>query len=236
MFNLYWKKIIVFVLLTLCFGTYNLFSQKFPAKNIPNYDKKLIHFGITMAVNSSSFKFEKSNYFNLEDSIMAIEPKRGAGFNLGIISDLSFGEHGDLRFIPSLSFAERTLRYLMIDGSIQSFKVESTYLDFPLLLKIKSDRINDFRLYVVGGYKFSIDMLSNAESRNAKNKIKLKGTDNFIEYGVGTDIYFEMFKFSLELKFSNSLKNTLVPDPELKNANVLDKLLAKTFLFSLHFE
>lgn len=236
MFNLHWKKIVLILLVLLSFGVHRSSAQNYPAKNMPNYDKKLLHFGITMAINRSSFKFEKSEQFLFEDSIMSVEPKGGPGFNLGIISNLCFGEHGDLRFIPSLSFAERSLRYGLMDGTFKSKKVESTYLDFPFHLKLKSDRINDFRFYMIAGYKFSIDMISNAEARNANDKIKIKGTDNFIEYGIGTDIYFEMFKFSLEMKFSNSLSNILVEDPAFKYASVLEKLLAKTVLFSMHFE
>lgn len=234
MLHLYWKKITLLFLFVIFSGV--LFAQNYPAKNMPNYDKKLIHFGITMGLNRSAFKFEKSEQFILEDSIMGIEPIGGPGFNLGIISNLSFGEHGDFRFIPSLSFAERNLEYQLVNDQRKRMKVESTYLDFPFHLKLKSDRIGDFRFYVIGGYKFAIDMVSNKGAKGAEKKIRIGTFDNFLEYGIGTDFYFEMFKFSLEMKFANSLKNNLVQDPDLKYASVLDKLLAKTFLFSLHFE
>lgn len=33
--------------------------------------------------------------------------------------------------------------------------MESTYLEFPILMKLRSDRINNFAVYLIGGGSFS---------------------------------------------------------------------------------
>lgn len=235
MFRIYSPKV-NFLLIGLMFNVYSPNAQ-----NLPTYDRKQLHFGITMGINRSAFKLYKHISFidsvtNPMDSINSIESASGMGFNLGIISDLRINSHLNLRFIPALSFAERGVYYEMGTGINKTKKIESTYLDFPLQLKFKSDRIKDFRLYTFLGSKYSIDMISNAKARNAVGRLKTKKHIFFIEYGMGTDFYFEYFKFSIELKFSNGLNDILVYEPEYLYSSVLDRLFPKTFLFSLHFE
>jgi len=229
MYGLYCRKIVLYI---CCFLSLNyVFAQ-----NLPNYDRKPVHFGITMAINSSGFKIYKDISFPQNDSINVVESVAGPGFNLGIISDLRLTEHLNLRFIPALSFAERSLKYLMIKDLEMKKTVESTYLDFPIQLKFKTDRINDCRFYTLGGFKYSVDMISNAKARRAEGRLKTGRHSFFVEYGTGLDFYFQYFKFSLEIKISNGMNNTMVPEPDKLYASVLEKLYPRTFLFSLHFE
>lgn len=230
MYYLYCSKVVLTIIF-LCLSLCGLKSQ-----NLPTYDKKQLHFGITMAINTSSFKVYKDISFPENDSINTVESVTGPGFNLGIISDLRITEHLNLRFIPSLSFAERGIRYEMIDDLEMKKKVESTYLDFPFHFKFKTDRIKDFRFYTLLGNKYAIDMISNAKARKAEGRLKTKRHTFFVEYGTGIDLYFQYFKFSIELKFSNGLHNTLVKEADKLYSSVLEKLLPGTFLFSLHFE
>ena len=199
MFRIYCPKVIFFIL-----GIF-ISAQSLIAQNLPTYDRKPYHFGITMGINRSAFKLYKHSTFsdltlNPIDSINSIETASGMGFNLGIISDLHLTDHLNLRFIPALSFAERGVFYEMGNDINKTKRIESTYLDFPIQLKFKSDRIKDFRLYTFLGSKYSIDMISNVKARNAVGKLKTKKHLFFVEYGCGTDFYFEYFKFSVELK------------------------------------
>src|SRR3989344_5911506 len=77
--------------------------------NNPGYDNKVLHFGITLGFNASGFKV----YRYESDTVYVVEPSRGPGFNLGIISDLKIGKHLNMRFIPNLSFAEKRLNYTL---------------------------------------------------------------------------------------------------------------------------
>ena len=206
-------------------------------QNMPNYDvKRWIHFGISLGYNTSDFKVVHSDEFPRSDSILVAESQKGQGFHLGIISDLHMGKYFDLRFIPSLTFAEKNLHYILINSAEETKNINSVYIDFPLLLKFKSDRLNNFRLYLLGGIKYAIDMASNAEARNAPNIVKVNSNDLALDYGVGFDFYFPMFKFSPELRVSHGLFSVLTEDDRLIYASVLEKLFSRTFYFSLHFE
>ena len=209
-------------------------------KNLPKYDKQPIHFGFTLGLNSSGFRTVLAPDYHIQDSIYTIEPSSVAGLNLGIIANLRIGKHFDLRFIPSLSFAQRNLEYAFLyapsNGEVALKKVESTYLEFPLLLKFKSARINNYRIYVLGGFKYSIDMVSQAKVEDTdKELIKLQRHDYGYEIGLGFDFYMPYFKFSPEIKMYHGLPNLLVQDGT-RFAQPLHGLYSKVFVLSFTFE
>ena len=208
--------------------------------NLPKYDFQQIHFGFALGINSSDFLIHKTGNFNTLDSVYKIESSPVAGLNLSIIANLRIGQHFDLRFIPTLSFVQRNLTYsiLLKDGtSIDKAKpIESSYLEFPFDLKFKSRRVNNYRVYVLAGFKYAIDMVSQAKVNSVdKDLIKLKKNDYGYEVGIGFDFYLSYFKFSPEIKMFNGLRNLLVPDNTIY-ANPIDALYSKTFTISLTFE
>ena len=208
--------------------------------NLPKYDKQKIHFGFTLGINSSTFRILKTANFRNLDSIYTVEPKPTTGLNLGIVSNLRLGEHWDLRFIPALSFSQRkidyTFQYPGGSGDFIQKSIESTYLEFPLDLKFKSTRINNYRVYVLAGGKYAIDMISQAKVKNKdKDIIKLDKYDYGYEVGIGFDFYMTYFKFSPELKMFNGLNNLLIPENTVF-ASPLSGLKAKVFLISFTFE
>ena len=69
-----------------------------------------------------------------------------AGFNLALVASWNMTKNVHLRFLPGLSFQDRTLEYhFQEDGDIdiKSKRTEAVYLDFPLLLKLRTDRIGN---------------------------------------------------------------------------------------------
>jgi len=208
--------------------------------NLPKYDHQKIHFGFTLGLNSTNFKVTLVPDFKTMDSIYVVESEPVSGLNLGIISNLRLGEYWDLRFIPALSFAQRNLIYQFkypdstSAGTTKS--VESTYLEFPLDLKFKSKRVTNYRMYVLAGARYSIDMVSQAKVRDKdKDIVKLKRYDFGYEIGLGFDFYLTYFKFSPEIKMFNGLNNLLVKDNS-RYASPLEKLNSKIFLVSFLFE
>jgi len=171
---------------------------------------------------------------------MTVESKGLTGFNLQIVTDLRIGEHFDLRFLPGLAFANRNLDYTFNYSNgkegVVTKKIESTFAELPLDLKFKSSRLNNFRAYVVGGVKYSIDMVSQAkvESKD-KEFVKLRRNDFGYTIGLGMDFYLPMFKFSPEIKMYHGLKNLLVKD-DLIYSRSIDALQTKMFMLSLTFE
>ena len=209
-------------------------------QNLPKYDKQPIHFGFTLGVNSSSFVINRVGDFKLQDTIYSVEATPVSGLNLGIISNLRLGEHFDFRFITTLAFGQRNMDYHLIYNDTLELntqkKIESTYLEFPFQLKIKSKRINNYRIYILGGWKYAIDMVSQAKVRKSdKDIIKLNRNDYGYEIGLGFDFYLTYFKFSPEIKMYNGLTNLIVKD-NTPFSSPIDELYAKTFVVSLLFE
>ncbi len=208
--------------------------------NLPKYDKQKIHFGFTLGLNSSNFKVQKVSDFKTRDSIYSIEPQSVMGLNLGIVSNLRLGEYFDLRFIPALSFAQRNLEYTFqypgTTGDFVTKNIESSYLEFPFDLKFKSKRINNYRVYVLAGVRYSIDMVSQAKIKNKdKDIVRLERHDYGYEIGMGFDFYMTYFKFSPELKMFNGMNNLLVEE-NTPYSNPLEGLKSKIFLISFTFE
>lgn len=207
--------------------------------NIHELGRKQIYFGITLGANVSDYKIIKKPYVPENDSIKSFSSKVGAGFNLGIISNWQFHRNFDLRFIPSLSFAERKIEYA-VKQKRQSVvmipqSVSSIYLDFPLLLRFKSEPIKDFRLYALAGIRFDVDLASNSSVRD-KLLLKVKKYDIAAEYGVGIMIYFPYFIMSPEFKMSHGIIDINAPTNNYMYSRVIDKLYSRTFTFSLHLE
>lgn len=234
------QKFIVFSFLFLMFSGDSLFAQKQKILNLPKYDRQRFHFGFILGINKTDFVIDRVASFSLIDSLYTVESKGTSGFNLQIVTNMRMGEHFDLRFLPGLAFASRNLIYSFEKGrplsNVVTKKVESTFVELPLDVKFKSARLNNFRAYVLGGVKYSIDMVSQAKVK-AKDKeyVKLQRNDYGYEIGVGCDFYLPMFKFSPEIKMYHGLRNLLVKD-DLVYSKSLDGLFSKMFTLSLTFE
>jgi Outer membrane protein beta-barrel domain len=114
--------------------------------------------------------------------------------------------------------------------------VESIVMSFPLQARLKSDRINNFRVYALAGVKFDYDLASNSGATNSEDFIKVKKTDYGVEMGVGFQFFFKYFIFSPELKVSQGLTNVHIPDQANKYSDVIDQMKSRMIMFSLQFE
>lgn len=168
-----------------------------------------------------------------------VESDGQAGFNLGIIANLRIAENFDLRFVPDLAFSQRNLIYTFYPLGVKTTtikQIESTFLEFPLDLKFKSNRVNNYRVYVLAGAKYSIDMVSQAKVESVdKEFVKLKKNDYGYQVGFGFDFYLERFKFSPEIKMYHGVRNLLVDDPKIFSTSI-ESLKSKIFLISFTFE
>jgi hypothetical protein len=200
------------------------------------HTRKPYHFGIALGYNVSDFKIRHAESFLNHDSINVVQSSTGPGFNLGIVSNLRMGKHFDLRLIPSLVFAEKRLDYQLIENGETSKTIESIFLSFPMLVKYKSDPYKDFRMYVIGGAKYTYDLASNAKARNAEDQVKVLRHDISAELGFGMEFYFPYFIFSPEVRFSHGLRDVHSLDPNLQFSDVLGRLLSRAITFTLHFE
>lgn len=235
----YVKLVCLVILLSGIFT--NVYSQKKQIANLYNYDLQVIHFGFLLGVNNFNFTVKPTpNFYDL-DSLYSITSEPALGFSLGIVSNLHVGDNFDLRFLPTLSFGERTMIYrvkdLPIDSIIEKRKlVESTLMEFPFLLKFKSARYVNFRTYLIGGIKPTIDLASQDKVDSKGEKIlKLKRNDLHYELGVGFDFYSQYFKFSPELKFSFGLRDLTVQENTIYTVG-LDRVSSRAVYISFLFE
>lgn len=206
-------------------------------QNLTSIDNKKIHFGILVGYNSSRFTVTHSNSFIYNDSIISVESPNSPGFNVGIISNLRLSKRFDLRVIPTISLVERIIRYDEIQDNTLDNVVESIFLDFPIGVKYKSDRVYDnMRFYILGGGKVGWDVASNSKKRKANDILKLAPIDFGVEYGFGFEFYFPYFMFTPEIKITQGMRNVHLPTDGLNYSDVIQQLRSRVITFSLQFE
>ncbi|MCD4663708.1 MAG: PorT family protein, partial [Bacteroidales bacterium] len=224
---------------------------------MPAYDYKKLHFGFILAMSQMHFTIKpiEGLQYKIFDSdatkeisadsamLYSIEDDPTFGFTVGIVSNLRLGKYFDLRFIPSLAFGERYIDYRILkyrngDQSLINIRknIPSTFVELPLHLKYKSQRLNNLRAYVLTGLNYRIDLASQANKKRDQNQIqvKLNRNDVYYELGVGFDFYFEWFKFGTELKMSYDPLDVLKKEDNIYTDG-FDKLNSKIFQLSFTF-
>ena len=230
-------KIIASFVLILLLLSNNLFAQ--PGKyawNKPNYDEYLFHYGLAIGVNTLDFrKILSAGIFNSLDTVNAIEQYSQPGFNIHMVGNLRINHFLDLRFIPGMIFSQRDLTYHLSyltasnDTAVTTHKmsIESTMLSFPLYIKYRANRINNWRPYILFGGNYTFDLETEKKIKEEeKPKIKLNKSDFYIEVGAGVDYYFPFFKLATELRFSFGINNMIKRD-NTEYSNVFEKLNSK---------
>jgi hypothetical protein len=219
----------------------NLSAQKQKPKNESWYDEKLIHFGFSLGFNTMDFNITPSQKYLEQDSLYPEVSKLNPGINIQIVTDLRPANHMDIRFLPGVSFGQRTIRYYKNQVIYnEGQKLESSFLEFPLLLKLKGDRLNNVRPYVIGGINYRYDLAAKKEFDPSKQVyIRIKKPDLYYEVGAGLDFYLPYFKLSVELKMSNGTTDVLIKDYAPGHAeyvNAIEKMKSQIWILAFHFE
>ena len=236
------------IILFFLFKYFSIFSQypfvREKIENLPNFDKKILHYGYFVGLNDYDFKFEySSNYYTLLN-LNDIEIEKSNGFNVGLIGDLRINDFFNLRFEPGLYANQRKLIYPDQDGlnseNDKIREIKSTYIHLPLLIKFSSLRINNFKPYVVGGISTSLNLSSNEKNNddNSNNVFRMKTNSLYYEVGFGIDFYLTYFKFSPSIRGIFSLKNELVRDNDLNSpwTSNIENLYSRGLLINFTFE
>jgi Outer membrane protein beta-barrel domain len=210
--------------------------------NLPDNDDKRYHIGIVIMAATSRFQVSQHPRFLESDSVLVSSPENAAGVGLGGMHTFKLSNRFSARVVfPQLLFVNKSIRYNLTYPTSGESKemiksIESILLGVPIQVKFQSDRIGNFRVYMMGGVKFEYDLSSKAAARNAEDLIKLRSTDFGIEAGIGFNFYMPFFILSPELKISNGISNSHSRDNNLKFSNVIDKLNSRMIVFSLIFE
>ncbi|NNE55699.1 MAG: PorT family protein, partial [Flavobacteriales bacterium] len=209
---------IIHLALVVLFGS-QVFAQSQTPKNLETFDYKRIHFGFLLSVNKSDFDITYNPDFTFEDSLLSLQNVPQSGFNLALLASFNATKNIRFRFIPGLSFQDRGLNYRFLDneGTTELFlkRTESVYLDFPLMLKLRTNRVGNFAAYGLIGAKYSIDMQSQKDVNNANESdkiIKLIDKDYSIDAGGGIDLFLPYFKFGIEVKSAIGFPNVLIQE------------------------
>lgn len=252
------RTLLLFCLLII--GLHSM-AQRQVVKNLTTFDDKRLHFGFSLGLNTLDFGIQHYNVIgdnpnfdptkletvgnqtiDANRKIRADVATLTPGFTVGIVTNLRMTESLDLRFLPGMSFGERKLTYnipiedITDTGNKEYYSIKSTFLDFPLLVKYKSRRMNNQRPYLIGGAAYRVDISKTGQ----EDLVRLKPFSAYLEAGMGWDMYLQFFRLSTELKFSFGLDNILDDGPKSTQkqvySNAFSRVTSDMFTLSFHFE
>ena len=237
------KRVFTVIISCFCLGlTQQASAQLRDGINLPDHDDKFYHLGLALIYNTSHLQVSLHPQFLNSDTVLTVNPINTGGFGVAGMHTITLSKHWEFRVVfPELQFSYRNLLYHINypaagETSVETKRIESILLGFPVQVKFLSDRIDNFKVYMIGGCNYQYDLASNASARKAGNLVKLQPTNFSIETGLGFQFFFPVFILSPELKFSDGIMNIHDRDPNLKYSNVIDKLRSRMVVFSLIFE
>ena len=189
--------------------------------NLSDYDYRWFHPGLYFGPSVSRFLIEQSDTYIQRQDIAATSTY-SPNLSVGGIADVRLGGPESpfiLRFAPGVNFLTRAVAfeakgYAGPADSVQTQEVGSTVIQYPLLLKYQSDRRRNTRVYLIGGLTY-VSTATNRRNDPLRNRLRATDNDLLLEYGVGLDLFYPLFKFAPELRFSHGLRNVLVPRNDL---------------------
>lgn len=237
------KKLVPTLFVLICIQAAHLSHAQINSReNLPNFDSRYYHFGFLLSANTSSFFLDYKPDFTFNDSLLGIENVPQSGFNLALLASFNPIKNVNLRFVPGLSFQDRGLNYtfLTAGNKVETFlkRTESVWLQFPLALKLRTNRVGNFAAYALIGGSYGIDMQSQKDVDEAvagKIVVKLEKTDMTLDAGGGVDFFLPFFKFGIEMKTCFGTRNILIQENN-QFTDPISKLRTRTFVLSLCFE
>ena len=235
-FNLY-RREVVFLILFGCVALSGFGQMRQPNVNNPEYDNRLISYGFLIGLHNSGYQLKYADAFADIDTLHSIQPVKSFGFSLGFIVNLKMTEFLDLRLLPKVAFYEHRLDYIRTNSSPLSEVVESTIVELPLLVKYKSVRRGNFRMYLVGGGKYGIEASGKkGDQDNSDGGLFTRKHTFSIDAGVGLDIYYPLFKFSPEIRYSRGITNSINPNKPNEYSLPIKYLNVNTITLYLLFQ
>lgn len=192
-------------------------SYLWARQNNPNYDNRKISYGFSIGIHTSSYQLNYSDKFVTQDfdTVHSVIPQFSPGFSLGFLVNLRLHEFLDLRLMPKAGFYDHQLNYRYTDRSERSQLVETTLVEFPLLLKYKSYRRGNVRMYMIGGVTPAFEASGKNDVQASSAVLDIRKSNLSVEAGMGFDFYFPLFKFSQEIRFARGVTNMLGPDSSI---------------------
>lgn len=189
-------------------------------ENLIGYDDRLLTYGFTLGVHTSTLRLRFSDTFIQGgaqgeqvdfDTVGNIVSPNGFGFSIGFLANLRLAQYLDVRIMPKVGFYQYSVDFqgLGPQGAGQNFFADFTTIDLPLMFKYKSQRRKNFRMFYVAGVTPTIDVTGKKQRQENEDGLRISGDNLSLEVGFGTDIYFPLFKFSPEIRYSYGLTDVL---------------------------
>ena len=195
-------------------GHAQLFTKKKVINN-ENFDKPQLSWGYFLGINNYDYNFDY-----ISDTY-DIQTEKTFGFNVGLIGNIRISDFFDVRFEPGLVMSNRNLIFnpaqfgdIDFNQNLHFREIKSTYVHFPMLLKISSKRVNNFKPYLLAGVSTAINLSSkeNNVDDNSLGQFRTKKNVFFYELGFGIDLYLEWFKFSPSIRGVFALSDEHIDD------------------------
>lgn len=216
-------------------------ARKRGIPNLPDYDRKPLHFGFLVGFNMMDFHIYNTgirNSYNDKTAWFADVTELKPGLNLGIVTDLRLSQHFNLRALPGISFGERNIAFITEHGDLidEPLKIKATYIEVPLLIKYSAFRLNNIKPYVVAGNTVRYDLAKDKQSH-----LQLKSLDDYLDIGAGFDFYLPYFRMSVEFRASFGLTNIYndTRSEELDDIpyqQTMDEIKGKFYGITFYFE
>ena len=233
------KKFLLYILLLLLLPQ-AMMAQERKVQNKPYIDYRRLHYGFFVGLHMQDMELMNNGFVTPEgESWYADVAQYNPGFSVGVLADLRLGEYMSLRAVPAMHFGQSNIVFREQASGVRSYQsVKTTYIAFPLHLKMAAERFNNYRPYVMAG----VSPMMNLTVKKQK-QLLLKKFDFMVEVGFGCDYYLPFFKLIPELRFAFSLLDVLEKErKDLLDANYIkftqsvDKVASKMVILSFYFE
>lgn len=244
-YHLHRQKIILFTVFTFIFiagFSHHSLAQKYEYKRTYDefYDDKTVHFGFLFGFGSSRFNVYHSKNFgsaSATDSAVTIVSPGNFAFQVGGLVNIKLTDRFDFKTGMNIALYGREVNYRFNNSPDFPPELrESTWLEIPLLLKYKSQRRQNSRMFLDAGFKIGIE--ANVRKNAASTRrLDTRTADLSFEYGIGFEQFFKYFKFTPELRFSHGITNMFIsPTNNNPYARDIQRLNAHTVTLYLMFE
>ncbi len=207
--------------------------------NLENFDQKFLTWGYFLGFNSYDFKIDMKQQYADDNTDILV--KTSTGFNVGLVGDMRLNEYMNLRLEPGIYFTQRDLTFPGFEEQKDYLReVKSTYIHVPLLLKVSTKRLNNFKPFIIGGISTSFNLSSEEKNPddNRQGKFRMTKSTNYYELGFGIDFYLYFFKFTPSIRGVFAMSNELIPDndPNSPWTGNIDQLSTRGVFINFTFQ
>lgn len=231
--DLHGNKVVAILVLSLM--SFSGYAQNDPTENLIDYNSQWIHYGFLIGLHSSKYRIQYADEYRDLDSLHSVVPDNLPGWKVGFVVDMFLHEHFSFRLLPTVGFYEHDLTYRYTDGTSFRELKDATIVELPTMIKYRSARRGNVAMYAVGGLSPSLEAAGKGDELDAGKRLTLRDWNFSVDAGFGFDLYFPLFKFSPEVRYSWGLRNMLTGDPNEFNAP-LKKLTYQNISFYVTFE